>query len=215
MTHEDDAAEFWTDRYGQSDRIWSGNANRALVDVIAALRADGVEPGTALDLGSGEGGDALWLAGEGWTVTGVEIAGNAIARAAAAADRAGLADRLTWVEHDLADWTTHERFDLVSASFLHSPVSFPRREVLRRAAGLVATGGHLLVVGHAHFPPWSGHDDHPHAEPLLRAAEQVADLALDPAAWTTVVAEDRTRSVVAPDGRPAELDDAVVLLRRR
>lgn len=62
------AAEYWENRYRENGKSWSGNANAALVREI-----DGVVPGTALDLGSGEGGDALWLAHQGWSVTAVDI----------------------------------------------------------------------------------------------------------------------------------------------
>ncbi|MGW4801016.1 FAD-dependent oxidoreductase, partial [Nonomuraea sp. NPDC004297] len=57
--------EFWDGRYRQSERIWSGDPNAVLVRELA-----GLAPGTALDLGSGEGGDALWLAGQGWRAQG-------------------------------------------------------------------------------------------------------------------------------------------------
>jgi SAM-dependent methyltransferase len=229
-----DAETFWTARYGDSP-IWSGRPNASLVDTLGPLvpgadrdavsnsgtgadrdavsdRGAGADP-TALDLGSGEGGDALWLAAQGWRVTAVDIAPNALDRGRAEAERAGLGDRVRWVQADLADWDTDERFDLVSASFLHSSVSFPRAAVLRRATTFVAPGGHLLVIGHAGSPSWAAHGEHAHTEPLVVPEEQVAQLALGDG-WTVEVAELRTRRVPAPDGSPATLDDTVVLARR-
>jgi SAM-dependent methyltransferase len=152
-------SDFWEDLYGQRTRIWSGRPNQALVDVAADL-----EPGRALDLGSGEGGDSFWLAERGWTVTGLDISATALTRAAAEAESRGIEEgRIRWLEQDLAVWTPadDERYDLVSACFLHAPaeLDFPREEVLRRAAATVAPGGSLLVVGHAAFPPWSNHSD--------------------------------------------------------
>lgn len=208
-----DASAFWESRYGERSRIWSGNANRALVDTVADLA-----PGTALDLGSGEGGDSLWLAEQGWHVTGIDISPTALARAADEADARGIAaDRLTWQHHDLVDWRpgADEHYDLVSACFLHAPVevAFPREEVLRRAAGAVALGGHLLVVGHAGIPPWAS--EHHHDDTELPTNAQVLDaLALDPASWSTVVDENRPRRATAPDGTVVDIDDAVLLLRR-
>jgi SAM-dependent methyltransferase len=208
-----DAEAYWTDRYGDAP-IWSGAPNASLVDTVRRLspvRSD--HPMRALDLGSGEGGDALWLAGQGWQVTAVDIAANALARGRAQAERVGLGDRVSWVQADLATWDTDERFDLVAASFLHSSVSFPRSAVLRRATTFVAPGGHLAVVGHAGSPSWAPHGEHAHAEPLVGPAEQVEQLALDDG-WSVEVAELRTRHVTGPDAEPATLEDSVVLVRR-
>jgi SAM-dependent methyltransferase len=149
---ETDATAFWENRYGEREQIWSGRPNRALVDVVEPL---GVTPGHALDLGSGEGADSIWLAEQGWQVTGIDISATAVSRAGVHASDRGVADRITWLQADLAEWMPTDEYDLVSACFLHSPVAFPREEVLRRAAGAVAPGGYLLVVGHAGFPPWS------------------------------------------------------------
>ncbi|WIB25953.1 class I SAM-dependent methyltransferase [Curtobacterium sp. MCSS17_015] len=212
-----DAETFWTARYGDSP-IWSGRPNASLVDVLESLvpgpeRADAGATATALDLGSGEGGDALWLAAQGWRVTAVDIAPNALDRGRAEAERVGLDDRVRWVQADLATWDTVERFDLVAASFLHSSVSFPRAAVLRRATTFVAPGGHLVVIGHAGSPSWASHGEHEHAEPLVGPEEQVEQLALGDG-WTVEVGELRTRHIPAPDGRQATLDDTVVLARR-
>lgn len=215
-----DPVVFWEERYAGAAPVWSGRANSVLVDVVADL-----PPGRALDLGCGEGGDAVWLAGRGWLVTGVDIARTAIARAAQAAVRAGIPeDRTTWVAQDLTSWTAEAaeaaensdagRFELVSAFFLQSPVALARAEILRRAGGLLTTGGHLLVVAHAEAPPWArglaGHD-----RVFPTPEEEVAALA-DPAeAWDVVVAEVRDRPATGPDGEQAVLRDSVVLLRRR
>ncbi|PZE88670.1 cyclopropane-fatty-acyl-phospholipid synthase family protein [Curtobacterium sp. MCBD17_008] len=218
-----EAETFWTARYGDSP-IWSGRPNASLVDTLGPLvpgsdddpASDpvGAETGpTALDLGSGEGGDALWLAAQGWRVTAVDIAPNALDRGRAEAERAGLGDRVRWVQADLAAWDTDDRFDLVSASFLHSSVSFPRAAVLRRATTFVAPGGRLLVIGHAGSPSWAAHEEHAHAEPLVGPGEQVSQLALG-AGWTVEVAELRTRTVTGSDGGTATLEDSVVLARR-
>src|SRR5687768_8912240 len=81
----DDPLAFWEEKYAGATGIWSGQPNGALVDEAADLA-----PGHALDLGCGEGGDALWLAERGWTVTGLDLSPTALARAGAAARAAGL-----------------------------------------------------------------------------------------------------------------------------
>ncbi|KGM10093.1 methyltransferase, partial [Cellulomonas bogoriensis 69B4 = DSM 16987] len=114
---------------------------------------------------------------------------------------------------DLASWDAHEEYDLVTASFLQSPVELPRAQVLRAAAGRVAQGGHLLLLTHAAPPPWAREPMHHHE--FLTPQEEVDRLDLDPGAWTVAVAETRERQVTDPDGQAATLLDAVVLLRRR
>ena len=72
--------DYWEDRYSAPGLQWSGRPNPVLVD-----EASGLEPGRVLDVGSGEGGDAIWLAGRGWQVTGIDIAQAALDKAAARA----------------------------------------------------------------------------------------------------------------------------------
>ncbi len=206
----DDVRDFWDQRYGEREQSWSGRPNAALIDT-----AEDMPPGRALDLGAGEGGDAIWLARQGWQVTAVDISRVALDRAARAAAEAGIdAERIEWVPADLATWEPAGRVDLISACFFQSPVELPRDEVLRRLSGSIAPGGHLLVVSHASPPPWAR--DHEGHGPALRSAEEeVAALDLPSRDWEVLVAEDRPRAVTGPDGQEATIDDAVVLFGRR
>lgn len=212
MTHDERwpelaTPEFWEERYATTDRVWSGRVNHVLTQVAA-----GLAPGTALDLGCGEGGDVIWLASQGWRATGVDVSATAAARGNAAAREAGLADRAHFLAADAATFETSEAYDLVMASFLHSSATATRAEILHRATGWVAPGGRLLSITHAAPPPWA--DEHAHSHRFRSAAEEVADLGLDPDTWRVEVAEERTRQTTSPDGEPAILEDAVVLLRR-
>jgi cyclopropane fatty-acyl-phospholipid synthase-like methyltransferase len=211
MPHDHDAptaepSEFWEERYASSGRVWSGKVNHALVQAVSTLA-----PGRALDLGCGEGGDVLWLAAQGWDATGVDISATATRRGAEAAAEAGLADRVHLVAADLSTWTSDQTYDLVTASFLQSPVELPRADILRRAAQWVAPGGHLLVIAHAAMPPWAKAAGH-HSHDFISPSDEVAALGLE--GWTTEIAEVRTREATGPDGQQAMLDDTVVLLRR-
>lgn len=205
-----DALDFWEQKYAGAGDLWSGRPNHALVEEASPLA-----PGRALDLGCGEGADARWLAARGWTVTGVDLSATAVARADRAARAEGLADRVRWVVTDLVDpagWTVGEPYQLVTACFLQTPLDFPRAEVLRRAAGLVAPGGRLLVVSHAAPPAWSEVPPgrrHEFPDP----EHELADLALD-GPWEVEVAELRERAVTGPDGAPSLLLDSVVRARR-
>ncbi|MCS5488779.1 class I SAM-dependent methyltransferase [Curtobacterium flaccumfaciens pv. beticola] len=226
---EHDARDWWEARYARSEGIWSGRVNA----VLAAVAAD-LPKGRALDLGCGEGGDVVWLAEQGWTATGVDLSATAVARAGRAAAAAGVDGRTTFVAADLATWAPEddERYDLVTASFLQSwPVEIPRAAILRRAAGFVAPGGHLLVTAHA-APP---HGDLPEEMRAYRFPTPEEDLAAvlgsdeataggpaagdpaagGPAAWAVLSAERRPRTTTTADGTTHETEDSVVLVRRR
>ncbi|WP_416395774.1 MULTISPECIES: class I SAM-dependent methyltransferase [unclassified Curtobacterium] len=214
-THDDSAAcasgsarTWWEARYAEHDGIWSGQVNAVLADVASSL-----PPGRALDLGCGEGGDVLWLAGQGWDVTGVDLSVTAITRGSRAAVAAGVEERSAFVAADLGAWTTAARFDLVAASFLQSwPVTIPRERILHRATGFVAPGGRLLVTAHA-APP---HDELPEEMRAYRfptPADDLAALELG-AGWEVVAAELRPRTATTPEGAPHDVIDSVVLVRR-
>ncbi len=199
------APEFWEDFYGNGTAQWSGNPNPLVVQ-----EAEQLAPGTALELGCGQGDDAIWLALRGWSVTAVDIADAALERAVQRAAAAGV-DRITWQRHDLAETFPVGSFDLVTAAYLHSPVELPRSEILRHAAAAVAAGGTLLIVGHAGFPCGSGHD-HIH---LPTTDEVMADLQLDLTTPTWRVDTDTVVTWTSErDGKPLTRDDNILRLTR-
>jgi thioredoxin reductase/SAM-dependent methyltransferase len=226
VTEGEEAAQYWEEQYAGEDRRWSGRVNATVADVASSLPV-----GDALDLGCGEGGDAVWLAEQGWHVTAVDISATATARGAEGAEARGVAEAITWVSHDLSTWRTEETFDLVTASFFHSTVELPRTEILRRAAGRVRPGGHLLLVSHVFesaedIPPWAlrfhgasdpeDADVKAHMDVLLTPAEETAELALGEPEWETITQEIRRREMTGPDGQEtATVKDGVVFLRRR
>ncbi|MFE4172947.1 class I SAM-dependent methyltransferase [Streptomyces sp. NPDC056909] len=199
--------EYWDDRYEQSHRIWSGRPNTVLVREIT-----GLDPGRALDLGSGEGADAVWLARQGWRVTGTDISGVALGRAAEHAEAEGVADRIDWQRHDLGVSFPEGRFDLVSAQFLHSYGDLPRERILRTAASAVAPGGVLLIVGHGGFAPW---EENPHPEVHFPTPEEVLEsLDLADGEWEVQICEEHERQQNGPDGRPGMRTDNTLKVRR-
>jgi SAM-dependent methyltransferase len=207
--HDDQTAQdFWEAHYGERERIWSGRVNAQLPGILA-----GVAPGRALDLGCGEGGDAVWLAENGWQVTAVDIAATAIARATAAAEARGVRDRIEFERHDLSDSFPEGTFDLISAQFLHSTVRLERPQILRKAASAVAPGGRLVVVDHAAPPPFA--KKVPHDHPFPTPDEVLAELDLPADQWERARVEVVERDGTDPDGQPFTWRDNVMVLRRR
>ena len=184
----------WNARYLEKDQIWSGNPNSALV-----REASGLTPGTALDLGCGEGADAIWLADRGWAVTGIDISDVALDRARRHAAAAGV--EVGFVLDDLT--VSPGSFDLVTSFFLHVPEPELRERTLLVAAESVAPGGTLLVVGH------SATSGHGHLD-LESAVEVLALLRLAPEEWTVEIAADAPR----PAGVGGHTVDTVVRARR-
>ncbi len=202
----EDAEAFWEPHYA-TNQVGSGTPNAVLVDAVA-----GLAPGSALDLGCGQGGDALWLARRGWDVTAVDVSSTALHRVVAFAAEQGLSERVRVEQHDLSAAFPQGTFDLVTASYFHSPVAMDRPDVLARAAAAVTPGGMLLVVDHASVPPWSWADPHS----VFPTPQQTLDgFRLDPDQWDVAVAEDRDRLAAGPGGQHATVTNTVIAVVRR
>lgn len=203
-----DTAETWWDRfYGEPDQHWSGEAN-----VVLVREAADIPPGTALDVGCGEGGDAIWLAQQGWTVTAIDIARPALQRASRRAASAGVGGLITWQRHELGQWEPTGTFDLVSVHYLHSAIDLPRDRILRTAASAVAPGGVLLVVGHA--GPLPDHVDAAPGTMFPTPDEVLADLDLEPGRWHVERATTVARDAPRDDRHQHTLTDAIIRIRR-
>jgi SAM-dependent methyltransferase len=198
-------ADFWDERYRSSDSVWSGDPNPQLVAEVSDLA-----PGRALDIGSGEGADAIWLAERAWHVTAIDISGVALERSAAAAEKAGadVAGRIDWRRADITEWSPDAgAYDLVSAQFMQLPKDV-RDPVFRGLTGAVAPGGTLLIVGH-HPSDLETTVRRPRGAGVLYAADDVAAL-LEPARWDVLVNAARARSVTDSEGRAVTVHDAVL-----
>lgn len=198
----------WEVRYGSADAVWSGRVNPTLPRVAAELPV-----GRAVDVGCGEGGDVIWLARRGWTVTGADFSAAGLARAARLAEEAGVGERTDWWQVDARALEAGGRaYDLVTTQYLHPPDG-GMVDIVRRLAGAVAPGGLLLVVGHA--PPTDPSPGKGHAGAQRRAMFLAADLLPGlPDDFDPLVVEQRPRSVTR-DGKTIEVDDSTLLARRR
>lgn len=195
---------FWNERYGSQERLWSGNPNVRLVEEAADL-----PPGTALDIGCGEGADAIWLASRGWQVTGTDISTVALDRAAAHAGDL----TITWLRADLLSWTPRPAaYDLVSAHFMQLPPAL-REPLFSTWAAAVSPGGSLLIVGH-HPSDMHVTAHRPDMPELFYTADDVAAL-LNHDDWEIVTNTAPARTITDPDGNEITFHDAVLRARRK
>ena len=197
---------FWEQRWAQAlhrhaDTLARRPANAHLMGELEDLR-----PGVALDAGCGHGSDAIWLAARGWRVTAVDFSATALAHARSTAETVGVAERIDWVEGDLATWTPPPgRYDLVACLYVHMAGSVDA--TVRRMAAGVAPGGTLFLVGHRPIDPASGAETA--AAGQVQVSVETVSAALDPDRWELLVAEDRPRA------RAGTGVDAVIRARRR
>ena len=198
-------AQYWEDKYLSRERLFSGDPNGVLV-----TEAAGMPPGQALDVGCGEGGDAIWLARRGWLVTAVDISRTALRRAARAG--ADVADRVAWTHGDLtAAPPPAGAFDLVNVQYFPLPRR-PGHAALRALLSAAAPGGTLLFAGHdlADLPPRP--EGAPDPGDYYQPAE-VAELLDD--TWTVEANETRPRTAPAPPGTHHTRDTVLRARRNR
>jgi SAM-dependent methyltransferase len=194
----------WTERYAAAAMVWDTTPNQFVVEACSKLR-----PGRALDLGAGEGRNALWLAGRGWKVTAVDFALIAVSRISSRAAVQGLT-----VDAVTADALTYQpnpaSLDLVLLSYLQLPAAQLRKVLAHAAAGL-APGGRLVLVAHDAENIGGGYGG-PQNPDVLTTAEAVATMAAA-AGLDVMRAEVVEREVQTDHGARIALDHVVEAVR--
>jgi thioredoxin reductase/SAM-dependent methyltransferase len=201
----------WDHRYG-GDQLWSGKPNGTLVNEVK-----GLAPGRALDVGAGEGGDALWLAEQGWTVTASDISTRALERVDSEAQRRGLRVECHHADANALGAFEAGAFDLVSAQYASIPRTRDGRGV-RNVLDAVAPGGTLLVVSHDLEPMRETVDAQAQgqlfdADAYVRVEDFQAAVD-DEATWSIEVHEKRPRPAGAASASH-HVDDIVLRARRK
>lgn len=152
----------WDERYRQTERLWSVEPN-----VFVADRLGHAEPGVGVDVASGEGRNAIWLASKGWRMTAVDFSEVAVERG-----RAGSND-VEFVVADVLTWEPSESYDLVLIAYLHVPQE-QMRDVVLRAASWLKPGGELFLIGHDESNIEEGHGG-PQVPEILTRVESIVE----------------------------------------
>lgn len=205
-------SEFWEDFYSTDTHPWTGNPNELLTNALTVLADDGFVGTTALDLGCGSGADAVYLAERGMAVTAVDISAAALKHGRSAAERVGVSSRITWRQIDLDSEFPSGSWDLVTTSYLHSPVDLERTNIVRNAASAVNPGGVLIIIGHDGVPHWNA--DAPEDFSFPSVDEVIAEFDLDND-WTVQRKDLISITIGRPEGQLVDRTDSLIVLRRR
>ena len=190
----------WDERYRDKELIWTAEPNRFLVEAV-----DGAEPGRALDLATGEGRNAVWLAEQGWQVEAVDWSEVALDKGREMARRAGVT--VSFSGQDLLSWSPKpSTYDLVVIAYLQIQ-QMERHRVWRQAARAVRAGGRLVVIGHDSDNLDRGCGGPQHAE-VLFSTEEVVGIVADH--LDVVRAEQVIRPVETDEGAGEAIDNIVV-----
>lgn len=129
----------WDERYEEKELVWPAEPNTFLPPIV-----DTLEVGSALDLACGEGRNAIWLARQGWDVTGVDFSAVGIGKARKLAGDS----HVDWVVADVTSYEPDRKFDLVMIVYVHLEVASMER-LFASAIDALAPGGTIIGVGHA------------------------------------------------------------------
>ncbi len=199
--------DVWNERYGAADLVWHAAPNQFLPPEVADRPA-----GRAVDLAAGEGRNALWLAEQGWTVTGVDFSDVGLAKAARLAADRGV--EVEWVLADLLRWEADRPYDLVIQFYLQLPAD-ERRAVNAAAARAVAPGGVFLAVGHDLVNLTEGYGGPQSPAVLATPDDVVDDLRAAGVDDLEIVRSERvTRRVSTEEGERVAIDLLVRAERR-
>ncbi|PKQ26478.1 MAG: SAM-dependent methyltransferase [Actinobacteria bacterium HGW-Actinobacteria-4] len=200
----------WDRRYS-TERMWSGNPNGSLVAEVAEM-----PPGRALDVGAGEGADALWLAERGWNVTASDVSSVALDRIATEAGSRGLVLDYQRADANSLNAIEPAAFDLVIAFYASIPLT-PDRRGVHTILNAVAPGGTVLVVNHDPHPMRAGTGHHDHAPmydvDAYLSCDDFAEVIGDSPDWVIELNDKRARPLGSASAQ-RHVDDIIFRARR-
>lgn len=140
------ARAFWNKEFAEGKVLLQKGQSAVLVAAI-----EGRKPGTALDIGMGQGRNALYLATQGWAVTGVDLSDVAVDQARTSAADRGVKLSAVVSDVDAFDFG-HERWDLITSVYMHAWHRRSATDVPKRIYDALKPGGILVIEGFAEPP---------------------------------------------------------------
>jgi SAM-dependent methyltransferase len=134
---------FWNERYSGDQLAYGEAPNDFLLEMAGRLPKSGL----ALDIGAGEGRNALYLASRGFDVQAIDQSEVGIQKAQRLAQERGLALRAQAANLEDFD-AEHNAFDVVTSIFVHLPTTL-RAAVHRRVKLWLKPGGVYLLEAYA------------------------------------------------------------------
>jgi len=198
---ETDLRASWNERYAARELVWSAGPNQFVEAHLADL-----PPGTAIDLGSGEGRNAVWLSSLGWDVTAVDFSTAGHAKARHLASQKGVSVEL--VEADALTYEPSAQVDLVVISYLQVARE-EQRTVLEHARTWLAPGATLLVIAHDRSNVEGGYGG-PSSPEVCYTPEET----IEPLSGLSIDRAEVVERIVTNDtGRHVALDTLVIARR--
>jgi SAM-dependent methyltransferase len=194
----------WAERYAATAMVWDTTPNQFVVEACRKL-----PPGRALDLGAGEGRNAIWLAGRGWQVTAVDFASIAVGRISSRAALQNVAVNAI-VDNALTYRPKPASLELILLSYLQLPLDQLRKVFTNVIPGLVS-GGRLVIVAHDLTNLSAGYGG-PQNPEVLASASEVGNVAAT-AGLHVQRAEVLRREVITDDGIRYAADQLIVAIR--
>jgi SAM-dependent methyltransferase len=198
-------ADAWDRRYADTELVWSATPNQFVAEELADL-----PPGRAVDLATGEGRNAIWLARRGWEVTALDFSQVGLDKGRELAGDTPV----HWLRADATTWRDPAAYDLVLLAYLQLPAE-ERRAAVRHAFEALREGGTLLLVAHDSTNLVEGTGGPQDPAVLMTAEDVLADLGGEQ--FDVIRAERVSRSVEAGHGGDAgrvAWDCLVRLVRR-
>jgi SAM-dependent methyltransferase len=171
------AREFWNKEFAEGKVLLQKEASPLLTAAI-----QGRTPGTALDLGMGEGRNAVYLADRGWQVTGVDLSDVAVDQASTKAQAQGLTLNAVVSDLDVFDFGK-EQWDLITSFYMHAWHRRSKTDVPQRIYDALRPGGLLVIEGFAEPPNTAGYQSEQLARQFARLRMLRNETVSDHAAW--------------------------------
>ena len=136
------AKEVWDERFRRQDFLFGEEPNQYLVSQVTSL-----VPGRALLIADGEGRNSVWLAKQGFEVDAFDISSEAVAKARAFAEKAGVQINYHCCEYRDFDWPLGY-YDSVVGIFFQFASPAMRADLFQRLSRCLKPGGTVLIQGY-------------------------------------------------------------------